>query len=111
MGRHEAARDRAEERSADVQELLGLRQLQQLLQLAQVEHALGRVGGRPVLQQAEDHRLRQRRVLLHELRHACTDHSKPMSQLFGRTRMRARARKKGKEERWAYSRRAAAGRR
>ena len=97
MGRHEAARDRAEERPADVQELLGLRQLQQLLQLAQVEHALGRVGGRPVLQQAEDHRLRQRRVLLHELRHACADHSKPMSQLFGRTRMRARGGKRGRK--------------
>ena len=82
MGRHEAARDGAEERAADVQELLGLRQLEQLLELAEVQHALGRVGGRPVLQQAEDHRLRQRRVLLHELRHACTNHNKPMSASF-----------------------------
>jgi len=36
-------------------ELLGLRQLQQLLQLVQEQHLLGRVGQRPVLHQPAQH--------------------------------------------------------
>ena len=64
---HDGALDHIEEWHEQVVELLGLRQLQDLLQLAQEEHLLLRVGLRPEAQERLEHGRRERWVLLHEL--------------------------------------------